>query len=581
MCSLVSAHRSLPFHKCRFMLPNRHFLLYMPIALRLTLGFLLAALLAALVTWVIGSQHAATLSQQSNFYQMLFQINTNLTDGDGLLKSIDHQMTTMLEDAKDSRFNEVVIEFDKKGLLSLVTRYDQLLSEYASHDLLVQHPEQLSLLGGNVQVQIEQQRTYAAGALRTWQIYNALQDRVSQMILQREVSAATNLLRLQGEPALADTFSALHSLLQFNRQLATMMDQSANDETARQLILTLLGSFGAFLAVFLIGISLSLTLVRRLKQLHQITQAVEKGQTDARVDVTGGDEIADVSRSVNKMLGSLVEAIERTNAANQQLDQAYQQQYQLNELKNQLLQNVSHELRTPLTEIYGFLQLMYEHQEQLDATKRTIFLENALSGCEELLSLLNTVLDTAYIGTTTLSPQIENLALSPLVEGIVDQCDPRQREEHPIHLDVAPSLFVQADQKYLRQILRNLLSNAFKYTPAHTPIFLRAKSACEASSRSPLISICVQDTGPGIPLEEQAMLFQQFVRLKRDLSGTVRGTGLGLYLCRQLVEAMNGQIRVESSGIAGEGSTFWLTLPAISTQGDRGEEPQLHLVQDL
>jgi signal transduction histidine kinase len=75
--------------------------------------------------------------------------------------------------------------------------------------------------------------------------------------------------------------------------------------------------------------------------------------------------------------------------------------------------------------------------------------------------------------------------------------------------------------------------------------------------------IRVRDTGPGIPPEEQGMLFQQFVRLKRDLAGTIRGSGLGLYLCRQFVESMGGRIWVESSGISGEGSSFCFTLPAV------------------
>jgi len=70
----------------------------------------------------------------------------------------------------------------------------------------------------------------------------------------------------------------------------------------------------------------------------------------------------------------------------------------------------------------------------------------------------------------------------------------------------------------------------------------------------------VQDEGPGIPSEEQPLLFQKFVRLKRDLAGPIQGTGLGLYMCKQLVEAMNGTIRVESSGNKGEGSRFCLTL---------------------
>ena len=78
----------------------------------------------------------------------------------------------------------------------------------------------------------------------------------------------------------------------------------------------------------------------------------------------------------------------------------------------------------------------------------------------------------------------------------------------------------------------------------------------------------VKDTGPGIPPEEIPQLFQRFARLKRDVSGTIRGTGLGLYVCKQLVEAMNGSIWVESSGKAGEGSCFFVALAAGSSNID-------------
>ena len=78
------------------------------------------------------------------------------------------------------------------------------------------------------------------------------------------------------------------------------------------------------------------------------------------------------------------------------------------------------------------------------------------------------------------------------------------------------------------------------------------------------VCICVKDSGPGIPPEEIPFLFEKFVRLKRDLSGTVRGTGLGLYMSKLLVEAMSGRMWVESSGIPGEGSRFCFTLPCAT-----------------
>lgn len=563
--------RSLEQEKQLSYFPQRKskHLLYSPLAIRFACGFFLAALFAASATWLIGSQHAETLSKQSNFYQALLQTNTTLTNGSELLKSMHSQSVKTFKQMSSNDHDGYSLALDGQGMRTLMTRYDRMLRSYAAQNLLSEHPDQTTLLdGNNPQTQIEQQNTYTSAALHTWQIYQNVQNSILNDIVQGNIPQAQSTARLREEPAYADALSALYSLIQFNEQLSTWVDAGANNETEHQLMSTLLGSFLAFVGVLLICIVLSYPLIRRLKQLHSVTQAVEQGQTDARVAVTGHDEIADVSTSVNTMLDALVEAIRETTAAKQQVDRAYQQERQLNQMKNQFIRNVSHELRTPLTEIYGFLELLHEMQEELDSATRTHFIEQAIHGCEDLLSLFTTILDTAHINTTPLVPTLEKLSLHPIIKGVLDQCDPHEREDHPISLEVPESLTVLADAKYLRQILQNLVSNALKFTPSKAAIFIRAGQNTTAKDPSPASShvcICVMDTGPGIPPEEQTLLFQQFARLKRDLSGTIRGTGLGLYLCRQFVEAMHGQIWVESSGIAGEGSSFYFTLPVVSS----------------
>jgi len=539
--------------------------LRLPLAVRFACGFFLAALFAASATWFIGSQHADILSDQSNFYQALLQTNTTLTNGSEVLNSIDSQSTKMLTDAATDYPHEEILMLDEQVLHLLLTRYNGMLLKYAAQDLLRQNPDQCMLLtSDNHQTLIEEQSTYTSGALHTWQVYHTVQNTILQDVVQGNTSDAQNTAHLRGEPSYGDALSALRSLIRFNERLSTLANEGANNETEQQLINTFLGSFLAFVGVLLICIVLSYPLIRRLKQLHQVTQVVEQGQTDARVSVMGYDEIADVSNSVNTMLDTLVEAIRETTAAKQQVDRAYQQERQLNQMKDQFIRNVSHELRTPLTEIYGFLHLLHEMQEGLDRATQTHFVEQAIHGCEDLLSLFTTILDAASINTTSPAPTLEKLPLQPIINSVLEQCDPHERADHPISLEVPESLTVWANAQYLRQVLQNLVSNAFKYTPPKAAILIRAgwdKTAQDTAPESSHVCIRVRDTGPGIPPEEQDMLFQQFVRLKRDLSGTIRGPGLGLYLCRQFVEAMHGQIWIESSGIAGEGSAFCFTLP--------------------
>ena len=242
-----------------------------------------------------------------------------------------------------------------------------------------------------------------------------------------------------------------------------------------------------------------------------------------------------------------------------------EQQRQINALKDQLLANVSHELRTPLTSIYGYLELLQIAQEKGNLSNQRTFLFNALQGCEELTSLISTMLNTIQVSAHVPLPKQETLTLAPLVHNVVAHIDPRTLQAYAIHIQIAEQVRVCADEQFVRQVLNNLLSNALKYAP-HTPILIHAEryekeKTFHKEQATSHICVSVKDAGPGIPPAELPLLFQKFVRLKRDLGGSIRGTGLGLYISKQLVEAMHGDIWAESSGLQGEGTCFYFTLP--------------------
>jgi signal transduction histidine kinase len=243
---------------------------------------------------------------------------------------------------------------------------------------------------------------------------------------------------------------------------------------------------------------------------------------------------------------------------------AYEQQQYLSEMKDQILLNVSHELRTPLTEVYGYLELMSSYEDQLDEEAQKTFLCHAIEGCEELQLLVTTMLDTVCADTQPKSTSFQDTSVAQAVKDVLDLFSPRTLNHYQLEVSVPETLMVRADQQYLRQILRNLLSNAFKYTPPQTLITVDAtfiESTCSDKSPAPAVCICVKDSGPGIAPEDIPQLFEKFARLKRDLSSATRGTGLGLYISKQLVEVMGGRIWVESAGIAGQGCRFCFTLP--------------------
>lgn len=261
-------------------------------------------------------------------------------------------------------------------------------------------------------------------------------------------------------------------------------------------------------------------------------------------------------------------SIEQQRRAIEQQQHAYEQQQYLNQLKDQILVNVSHELRTPLTEVYGYLELLHMHKNQLNGAVQESFLTHAIDGCEELQRLVNNMLDTVHTDGQPQITLLQNIPVAQTIKDVLELFSPRTLQNYTLEIDVPETLMVKADQQYLRQILRNLLSNAFKYTPAHTVIAVHARpieseNTGQASAQE--VCICVKDNGPGIAAEDIPLLFEKFVRLKRDLSSSIRGSGLGLYISKQMVEAMGGHIWAESSGIAGQGSRFCFTLPYVAS----------------
>ena len=260
-----------------------------------------------------------------------------------------------------------------------------------------------------------------------------------------------------------------------------------------------------------------------------------------------------------------------------QVETAYNQQVYLNELKDDFLLNVNHELRTPLTAIYGFLDLLREYHGKLDSSIEITLIDQAVYGCEELQNLVDNVLDTLHGDFKEKEPSVEEFSIAAVVNEVINLFEPQKKLDYHINMVIPEDLFVLADKQYVHQVLLNLLSNAFKYSPMHTPIEVSARiydNSTAKGNKHSLVCVSIQDAGPGIPPTEAPLIFGKFVRLKRDLVGSVRGTGLGLYISKQLIESMGGNIWVESSGVAGQGSRFSFTLlyavPEMIEQNNQG-----------
>ena len=264
-------------------------------------------------------------------------------------------------------------------------------------------------------------------------------------------------------------------------------------------------------------------------------------------------------------LGMAQAARRKAEQAEQQLALAYERQRALDQLKDQFIVHVSHELRTPLAEVYGYLELLSDQQGHLDAATQATFLSNAKAGCQELMRMVSAVLAATQASSEVNPPHLEVCSVAQVVRDVLHQLDPREAQAYELQVEVPEDVAVWADQDSVRQILRHLLSNAFKYCPKQTAVVIRAtlhEPTPPGTDAPRQVEVSVTDAGPGIPPAELPLLFGKFVRLKRDLAGTVPGAGLGLYLSKQLAEAMGGRMWGESSGRAGEGSRFGFTLLA-------------------
>ncbi len=302
---------------------SRNPLIHVPIAPRLVLGFLIPALIAALVAGVIGVQSAQLLSQESAFYQHLFQSYSSLTTGNDFLQLMDFQVHATITDALKPHLPQDQLTTDQKALQGLATRYDTLLRAYVQNDLLAQHSDQAALFeqAGHTGL-AAQQSVLASSALRTWNVYRAALNAVMQDIQQGNVQTAQTLERLQGEPTYFDALSALRQLIQFNGRLTTFVQDATALQERNQLITTLVAVVLVLLAIGVIGRLIYGTLVRRLRQLQRVAQAVQEGQLTSRARVDGRDEVTDVSSSVNAMLDQILGLLDETRTQRDALMQA-------------------------------------------------------------------------------------------------------------------------------------------------------------------------------------------------------------------------------------------------------------------
>ncbi|MDE3090445.1 MAG: GAF domain-containing protein [Chloroflexota bacterium] len=236
---------------------------------------------------------------------------------------------------------------------------------------------------------------------------------------------------------------------------------------------------------------------------------------------------------------------------------------QVDRLRSEALATLSHELRTPLATIKGYSTALLLEETTWSDGKRSEFLQLIDAECDNLTAMINDILDSSLFDVGRLVIERQPVRLQHLAREVADEMQ-THTEIHRIAVDFAPDLpILDADPRRIKQVIRNILDNAIKYSPGGGLVIIRGQV------RPTDVVVSISDQGVGISPEDLIPLFEKYFRVKSPTGYHVAGTGLGLPVARAIVEAHGGRIWAESK--VGQGTTLYFSLPraGLSAEAER------------
>jgi two-component system, NarL family, sensor histidine kinase BarA len=359
----------------------------------------------------------------------------------------------------------------------------------------------------------------------------------------------------------------------------TMPNEARGAMNKNRAILIAMAIITVFLAMVAAYLIVRYVIVKPLKHLRDVSDAISHGNTSLRAEIHTGDEFESLGEAFNRMLRHLVHAQEELRQVNVDLDnkvdelaQANMRLYEMNRLKSDFLATMSHELRTPLNSILGFSDVLGAIDSLNDKQRR--YVENIQKSGRTLLEMINDILDLAKMESGRFEVRPSNFAIEQVVGAQCDMARPlAEKKNIDLATEIQPGLPpLRQDQARLQQILNNLLSNAIKFTPEGG----RIKVTASRNEADQLI-LQVVDTGVGIAAEDLESIFQKFRQGGNALSDgdamtrEYSGSGLGLSIVRELCRLLGGEVTAESQ--LGHGSTFTVRLPWRLEEQPRLDSP--------
>ena len=318
----------------------------------------------------------------------------------------------------------------------------------------------------------------------------------------------------------------------------------SRDKILLSIILTVFAVF------FVVGLYTSY-LYTNIRQLFKAIIAISKGNYRRRIrlltNIFTPFEIVFLGNEFNRMISQIHKSYIQLNKKNKELKQ-------LNEFRSNLIDTISHEFRTPLTGIQGYTSRLLRQDIEIDEETKIKSLKIIKKQSERLSRMVEDILVIPDIEGTKLNFDLKPVSICPIIENSILLVK-NDKNKEIVNNIVSCDIDVIADNDRLEQVFVNLIENAIKYGKEGTPVIL------DYELREDRLVISVKNDYDIIPREKLKTLFEKFVRIDDSTTRTTRGTGLGLYIVKGLVEAMNGEIRIYSNEECGFCVKVYLQLP--------------------
>lgn len=319
---------------------------------------------------------------------------------------------------------------------------------------------------------------------------------------------------------------------------------------------------GSTLLLLILAFYLSENLTSPIRKLQRSAQEIESGKSKKTVIINSGDEIESLSKSFASMTDLLMQRDQWLERTTMQLKDLNEKLKELDKRKDDFVSVASHELRTPMTAVKSYLSMALDGIGGPLTEKQRYYIDRAYVSSDRLIAMVNDMLNISRIESGRLTMNVKNVMLDALVQEVIDDVKPRAGElEIAIEMKAEnPLPAVIADREKIKEVLFNLIGNSMKFTSKGGKITV---SLYQTDQK---VQVTIQDTGTGIEPADMPKLFEKFGLLPGSYSQGVAGTGLGLYICKSIIELHEGEIYAKSPG-RNKGTQVIFTLK-VYTQSD-------------